>query len=107
MAGGDQALAGGVEGLGRRRLGNGGKDRGDLFVVDLVGEAVGGEKVDVVGLRTMALNIGLDGGLGADGASDEIAHGRVRGLRGGKLAGGKLLFDERVGAGGLFELAAA
>src|SRR5580704_12192586 len=75
------------EGLGRRRLGDGRKNCGDLFVVDLVGEPIGGEQIDVIWLRSMALDVGLDGRLGADGARDEIAHGRLRGLRGGNLAG--------------------
>src|SRR6202051_586705 len=103
----DQGFTSGGEGLRRRRLGNGRKDRGDLLVVDLVGEAVGGEQVDVVRLRAMALDVGLDGGLGTDGARDEIAHRRARGLRGGNLAGAKLLFDQRVVVGELFEPAAA
>src|SRR5438445_10044512 len=53
---GDQGFTRSGQGLGRWRLGNRGKNRGDLFVFDLVGKAVGGEQVDVVGLRAMALD---------------------------------------------------
>src|SRR5882757_3270191 len=104
---GDQVLARRGKRLRRRRLGDGREDFRDLLVVNLVGEAVGGEQVDVVGLGAVALNLRLNRGLGAYGPRDQIAHRRLRGLLGGNLAGAKLLFDQRVVVRELLKLAAA
>ena len=68
---------------------------------------MGGEQVDVAGLGAVAVNLGIDGGLGADGAGDEIAHGRLGSLGRGDLAGAELLFHQRVVGGELLEAAAA
>ena len=72
-----------------------------------MGEAVGGEEIDVVDEGAVALDVGLDGGLGADGAGDEVAHGGFGRLGGSYLAGTELLFDEGVVVGELLKVTAA
>lgn len=55
----------------------------------------------------MGLDVGFYGGAGADGAGDEVAHGRGGGLDGGDLSGAELLFDEGVVEGELGESSVA
>jgi len=81
------------------------QDGGDIFVGELAGKAVGGEEIEIAGLRVVAGDVGLYCGLGADGAGDEVAHGRLGGLLGRDLAGAELLFDEGVVVGELLEVA--
>lgn len=102
----DQGLAG----VGERRLNgwnrDGGEDACDLAIVDVVGKPVGGEQVEVAGLGMMALHLGFDSGLGADGAGDEVTHGRAGCLSGSDLSGAELLFYKGVVAGELLQMAA-
>ena len=105
----DESSAGGIE------LGPGGgmggefapEDGGEGRVVELAGEAVGAEEVDVAGLRAVAVDVSLETRVRADGAGDEVAHGRGGGLVGGDLAGFHLLLDEGVVMRKLLEVALA
>ena len=58
--------------------GGAGEDMRDLGVVEVAGEAVRGEQVEVAGLGGMGRDFGLDLGLRADGAGDDVADGRDR-----------------------------
>lgn len=109
VGGFDEGGAGSVEiGLGG---GTGGEfaaeDVREGFVVELAGEAVGAKEVDVAGFRAEAVGVGLDAGVGADGAGDVVAHGGDGGFVGGDLAGLELLFDEGVVVRELLEGAGA
>src|ERR1035441_6057592 len=53
-----------------------GEDAGDGVVVEFAAEAVGGEQEEVAGIDGVGGNVGFDGGLRADGASDDVADGR-------------------------------
>ena len=95
VGGVDESLAGGFE----RGRGSVGENEGDLGVGELAGEAVGGEQVEVAGLGRVGGDLGFDRGLRADGASDDVADGRVGGLGAVEQAGADLLLDEGVVAG--------
>jgi hypothetical protein len=47
----------------------------------------------------VVLDLGVDVGVRADGAGDEVAKGRVGSLLGGDLAGTELVFDDGVVGG--------
>src|SRR3954447_24455040 len=59
----DQGLAGGVEAGLRDGVCGFAENVGDLVVCELASETVGGEEVDVADLGTVAVNLGVDGGL--------------------------------------------
>ena len=80
---------------------------GDLGVGEFAGKAVGGEQVEVAGLGGVGGDLGLDRGLRADGAGDDVADGRGGGLDPADEAGRDLLLDERVVAGELVKIVAA
>lgn len=109
VGGADEAGAGMVE------LGLGGRASGELTtenvgeggVVELAGEAIGAEEIEVAGLGAVAVGIGLETAVGADGAGDEVAHGRDGGLVCGDVAGLELLLDEGVVTRELLEGAGA
>src|ERR1039457_503194 len=69
----DEGLAGGLEGGAGGASGDSGEDFGDIGVGQLAGEAVGGEQVEVSGLGFVSGDVGLDGGLRADGPGDDVA----------------------------------
>ena len=103
----DERFTGEVESVDGGGDGDGGEEVGDLFVGEFAGEAVGGEKVEVVGEGAEALDVGLNGGLGAYGTGDEVAHGGAGGFFSGDLSGAELFFDEGVILGEEGKLAAA
>ena len=79
-----------------RRAGGAGEDARDLGVVELAGEAVGGEQVEVAGLGGVDGDVRLDRGLRADGAGDDVADRRGGGLDAAEHAGADLLLDQGV-----------
>lgn len=72
------------------------EDGGDLQVGDVAGEAVGGEQVEVAGSHGMPGDVGLDRGLRAEGAGDDVADGRGGSLGAAECAGTNLFFDQRM-----------
>jgi hypothetical protein len=107
VGGRHEGLAGFAEGgLGGRGW-DGSEDVFDLAVDDVVGEAVGGEQIEIVRLEVMAPDLGLDARPGADGTGDEVAHGRAGGLGGGNLTGAELFFDKGMIVGELLQMASA
>jgi len=92
VGGVDEGVAGGFE----RGGGRPGEDAGDFRVVEFAGEAIGGEQVEVSGLRGVGGDVGLDDGLRAYGTGDDVADGRRGGLGATENAGADLLFDEGV-----------
>ena len=83
------------------------EDAGDGVVVEFAAEAVGGEQEEVAGKDVVGGNVGFDGGLRADGASDDVADGRGGGLKAADEAGAELLLDQRVVLGEEVKRAAA
>ena len=56
------------------------------------------------GVRAVAVDLGIDGDLRADGAGNEVPHGRLRRLGCRDLAGAELLLDQRMVAGELLDV---
>ncbi len=105
VGGGNKVLAGLMKSGWSGSRWDGGEDRFDFAVGDVVAEAVRGKQIKITRLEVVSLDLRLDAGAGADGAGNEVAHGRDGCLRGGDLTGAELIFDKGVVVGELLQVA--